>query len=48
MKNLDMKRLGYLLKLDFQRSGDRDNLMGIAPYFREYLKQYMMAKKGLD
>ena len=33
------------LKLDFQKSGDRDTSLGIAPYFREYLKQYMSAKK---
>ena len=33
------------LKLDFQRSGDRETALGIAPYFREYLRQYMMAKK---
>ena len=33
------------LKLDFQKSGDRDTALGIAPYFREYLKQYMSAKK---
>ncbi len=33
------------MKLNFQPSGDRENLAGIAPYFREYLRQYMMAKK---
>jgi len=33
------------LKLDFQPSGDRETTLGIAPYFREYLRQYMMAVK---
>ena len=39
------KSLVEPLRLDFQRSGDRETALGIAPYFREYLKQYMMAKK---
>ena len=33
------------LNLKFQASGDRETTDGIAPYFREYLRQYMMAKK---
>ena len=33
------------LTLDFQKSGDRETELGIAPYFREFLKQYMSAKK---
>ena len=33
------------LKIDFQKSGDRETAIGIAPYFREFLRQYMMAEK---
>ena len=33
------------LKIDFQKSGDRETSIGIAPYFREFLRQYMMAEK---
>ena len=52
-----MYRAGYITKEDchkymemplnlkFQASGDRETTDGIAPYFREYLRQYMMAKK---
>ena len=39
---------GYMrepLKIDFQKSGDRETTIGIAPYFREFLRQYMMAEK---
>ncbi len=33
------------LQLDFQKSGDREAALGIAPYFREFLRQYMSAVK---
>lgn len=52
-----MQKAGYLtmaecekymsepLKLDFQRISTHESMEGCAPYFREYLRQYMMAEK---